>query len=61
MSMTIVILMTVMMSGGAVQQVKSSETYPTMEACEAAKAGVEEQYKREHPGAKVQKAECTKS
>jgi hypothetical protein len=60
MSMTIVILMTVMM-GGTPQQIKMSETYQTMAACEAAMARVEQRYKQEHPDAKIEKMECTKS
>lgn len=54
---TAVILMIVMV-GGATQEIKSGETYPTMRACEAAKAAVVQKYEREHPDAKVESAEC---
>lgn len=60
MTMTIVILMTVMM-GGTPQEIKMSETYETMAACEAAKARVERRFMQQHPDARIEKVECTKS
>lgn len=57
----IIIIMTVMLAGGAPQQVKWSETYDSMRACEAAKPQVEAKYKREHPDAEIRKVECMKS
>ena len=61
MTAKIVILITVMMAGGAPQEFRSSQTFNSMEACEAAKARVEQSYKRQHPDAKVQKVECKAS
>lgn len=57
----VVLFITVMMASGATQEIKSGQTYPTMRACEAAKAAVAQRYEREHPDVKVQKAECKAS
>jgi hypothetical protein len=56
-----IIIMTVVLAGGAPQEIKASQTFETMEACEAAKARVANSYKRAHPNARVQKVACTAS
>ena len=58
---TVIILMVVIMAGGAPQQIKWSETYDSMRACQAAKAQVAAKYKRQHPDAELRKVECMKS
>jgi hypothetical protein len=55
----IIILMTVIMAGGAPQDIRSSQTFDTMTACEAAKTRVASSYERSHPNARVTKVACT--
>lgn len=56
--MRFIILVAVTMASGTTQEIKLGETYPTMDACEAAKADATARYGRAHPDAKIQKAEC---